>query len=399
MRGKRVQEGLRTLAVVAAAAVAATVSVPATAAAAAPPERPDTAHDLQSTLQEGADDLHELGVTGVQGIASDGHRSVRARSGVRDRETGAPVPYHGYFRMGSNTKTFAAVVTLQLVEEGELSLDDTVAQWLPGVVQGNGHDGTQVTIRQLLQHTSGIHNYTSDVQLLHSPEGYYAHRFDRKEPEELVAMAMAHEPEFPPGTSWSYSNTNYVLAGMIIEKVTGQPWSAAVQQRITRPLGLRHTFSPGAWPFLPRPHATPYHQWTPDGDLHDASIFNPSWAHASGDMVTTSGDLLQFWQAWQSGELLGPGMMAEMQDTVPAEQYQDFLPGARYGLGVMQLSSSCGDYWSHSGDVLGISTVNGITPDGDRATVMSLNTKLADPEAQGAIIDRQLALVDDLLCG
>lgn len=149
-------------------------------------------------LQRGADDLIDLGVTGVQGIAADGRRTSAARSGVADIRTGAAVPDDGYLRMGSNTKTFAAVIVLQLVAEGRLSLDDTVERWLPGVVAGNGNDGRRVTVRQVLQHTSGIYNDTNDLTGLDSSEEYLEHRFEHLDPEELVAIAMKHEPVFAP---------------------------------------------------------------------------------------------------------------------------------------------------------------------------------------------------------
>lgn len=351
------------------------------------------------TLQAGVDDLHGLGITGVQAVVSEGHRATWARAGVRDLRTEAPVPRNGYFRTGSTTKTFAAVIVLQLVEEGELSLGDTVEHWLPGVVSGNGNDGAQITVRQLLQHTSGIYNYTNDLEVFGSADEYYAHRFDHYDPEDLVALAMKHEPEFAPGTSWQYSNTNYILAGMIIERITGRSWPAALQHRIVGPLRLRQTSSPGDRPYLPHPHARGYQQFVDGGRLVDTTLFNPTAAYAAGDIVTTPADLARFWRALQGGKLLGPTQLAEMRRTVPAEAFHEVMPGARYGLGVMWLPSSCGGYWAHGGDVPGMSTVNGVTPSGDRATVVSMSTQLADPDTALAVLDRNLQLVDDTLCG
>ncbi|GAA4446440.1 serine hydrolase domain-containing protein [Phytohabitans houttuyneae] len=349
-------------------------------------------------LQVAADDLLALGITGVQGIAADGRRTSTVRSGVADIRTGAPVPEDGYFRMGSNTKTFAAVVVLQLVGEGRLSLEDTVERWLPGVVAGNGNDGRRVTVRQLLQHTSGIYNYTSDLPGLASPEGYLEHRFAHLDPEELVAVAMKHEPVFAPGTSWDYSNTNYVLAGMVVEKITGKPWTAVVRERITRPLGLTRTYSPGDVPTLPRPHAKAYQQFEPGGPLLDTTLLNLSWGWTAGDLVTTPTDLVRFWQALQAGRLLRPAQMAEMRRTVLAVTFQDAFPGARYGLGVMWSPTSCGGYWSHGGDVPGTSTVNGVTSDGRRAVVLAIHTRVAGDEEALAIYHRADEAVAELLC-
>ena len=206
-------------------------------------------------LQVALDDLHGLGISGVQGYTRVDGEVTRARAGVGDLERGTPVPLDGHFRMGSNTKTFVSVVVLQLVGEGRLSLDDTVERWLPGIVAGNGNDGRRITVRQLLQHTSGLYNYTRDISGLGSYEGYLAHRYDHYDAEDIVALAMKHEPGFAPGSQWDYSNTNYILAGMIIERVTGRTWASEARTRIFQPLGLRQTSEPGDRPSLPRPYA------------------------------------------------------------------------------------------------------------------------------------------------
>jgi D-alanyl-D-alanine carboxypeptidase len=384
---------LRRAALGAGLAAVLVVAPAAGAAAGAAPASGD-----RRLLQEAADDLTALGVTGVQGIASEGRRTSTARSGVADIRTGAPVPHDGYFRMGSNTKTFAAVVVLQLVAERRLSLDDTVDRWLPGVVAGNGNDGRRITVRQLLQHTSGIYNYTNDLPGLDSPEAYLEHRLEHLDPEELVTIAMKHEPVFAPGTSWDYSNTNYILVGMIIEKITGKGWAAVVRERITRPLGLSHTYSPGDVPTLPRPHAKGYQQFEPGGPLVDTTLLNVSWGWVAGDLVTTPSDLVRFWRALQSGRLLAPAQMREMHRTVLAETFQDVFPGARYGLGIMWSPTSCGGYWNHGGDVPGTSTINGVTSDGSHAVVMAITTRLAGDEEALAVYHRADQAVADILC-
>jgi D-alanyl-D-alanine carboxypeptidase len=351
----------------------------------------------QRQLQAAVAELHGLGVTGVQGAVADGHRYRAARAGVADLTTGAPVPNDGYFRMGSNTKTFAAVIALQLVGEGRLRLTDPVDRWLPGVVAGNGYDGRRITLRHLLQHTSGIFNYTNDFPALESPEAFEEHRFDHYDPADLVAIAMRHPPSFAPGQGWDYSNTNYILVGMIIERVTGESWARQLQRRILRPLGLRETSTPGDRATLPGPHARGYQQYVPDGPLVDVTEFNPTAAWAAGDLVTTPSDLTRFWQALQSGRLLRPAQQAQLRQTVPAETFQDFLPGSRYGLGVMWLPGQCGGFWSHGGDVPGMSTANGVTDRGDRAVVFSLSTQLAGQPSETVTL-RTLDLVDEALC-
>jgi D-alanyl-D-alanine carboxypeptidase len=350
-------------------------------------------------LQAALDDLHDLGITGVQGVTRAGGVTARSRAGVGDLARGTPVPLDGHFRMGSNTKTFVAVVVLQLVGEGRLSLDDTVERWLPGVVAGNGNDGRRITVRHLLQHTSGLYNYTNDLTALGSYEGYLAHRFDHYDPADLVALAMKHEPGFAPGTRWDYSNTNYILAGMVIERVTGRSWATEVRDRILRPLDMRGTSAPGDRPSLPAPHAKGYQQWAPGGALTDTTLFNPTVAGSAGNLITTPTDLARFWQALERGRLLKPRQMAQLHQTVLAGTFQDYYPGVRYGLGIMYFPNRCGGYWSHGGDVPGMRTANGVSAGGDRVAVLSLTAQLADEKAGQAVDRRVFRLMDDVICG
>src|SRR5262249_4030851 len=148
-----------------------------------------------------------------------GGQQLSGTSGVANLDSREPVNGNGFFRIGSNTKTFVSVVVLQLVAEHRLSLDDTVGHWLPGVVLGNGNDGNQITVGELLQHTSGLHNYTDDLQAqITSPEAYRQLEFHQFSRQDLLNIALAHPPDSAPGAAWNYSNTNYILLGMIIEK-------------------------------------------------------------------------------------------------------------------------------------------------------------------------------------
>ncbi|MFE4695010.1 serine hydrolase domain-containing protein [Streptomyces sp. NPDC056749] len=205
-------------------------------------------------LRQDTEAIHALGISGVQArvIASGGRQSV-ATSGTADLNTGRPVRSDGYFRMASTSKTLVATVVLQLESEGELSLDDTVDHWLPGVVPGNGNDGSRISIRHLLQHTGGIRD---DLPGYTTPQEYYQQRHVVHSPEQLVARAMAHAPAgFLPGKGWEYSNTGYVPLALIIEKVTGQAAHREIEDRILRPLGLDGTRWTGTSSTLPRPHA------------------------------------------------------------------------------------------------------------------------------------------------
>lgn len=191
-------------------------------------------------------------IPGLVADFDDNGREIRARDGVARLGGKQKMPWNGEFRIASTTKTFVATVALQLVDEGKLSLDDTVEKWLPGLIKGNGNDGSKITVRELLGQTSGLYNYLEDPDLLGDlAQNIDKYRYDVTPPEEWVRIAMKHRPEFAPGTQWKYSNTNYVVAAMIIQRVTGQPWDVEVEHRIIAPLSLRHTYSTGGNPSRP----------------------------------------------------------------------------------------------------------------------------------------------------
>jgi D-alanyl-D-alanine carboxypeptidase len=359
---------------------------------------PDHA-EPQLQLQRDADAIRDLGVTGVQArvITEDGEHLV-ATSGVADTTDNRPVDPEGHFRIGSDTKPFVATVVLQLVGEGRLALDDPVERHLPGVVAGNGNDGNDgnnITVRHLLQHTSGIHD---DYPGFDTPEQYQERRFSPFTMEQLVARAMSHAPDFAPGTGWGYSNTGYMLLAMIIERVTERPWHEEVDARIVQPLGLEHTFLPDG-PGLPEPHARGYQRFVPGGALVDVTEqFDPN---PSGGLVSTTADLNRFYRALLDGTLLGPAELAEAQRTVPVnEQVGQLWPGGRYGLGLRERPLSCGGvYWGHSGGGAGYVTEDGVTPDGRRSVVVSMSTALAETY-DSYVRQQQVAdqLVDRALC-
>jgi D-alanyl-D-alanine carboxypeptidase len=351
----------------------------------------------RARLQEGVDAILATGVTGVQArlITQDGRQLV-VTSGLADRTTGRPVPPTGHFRIASAGKSFVATVALQLVAEGRLSLDDPVERWLPGVVRGNGNDGGRITVGQLLQHTSGIHD---DFPDFYSAADYYEHRYDIHTPVELVARAMSHPPDFPPGTAWGYSTTGYILVDMIIERVTGRPWHEEVGKRIIRPLGLTHTFWPGLSPTLPQPHARAYKHFPADGlvDVTEQVVADPE-----GATISTTRDLNRFFRALLAGRLLPPAQLAEMKRTIPVGPgFDELLPGARYGLGLFQRPLPCGgSYWSHPGGDAGYLTDNGVTADGRRSAVISMTGEPGTSPDDFIQLQRSVdALLGDALCG
>ncbi|MFJ5116824.1 serine hydrolase domain-containing protein [Kitasatospora sp. NPDC088548] len=350
----------------------------------------------QDDLRRDTDAIRALGVTGVQARVTTGPgRDLVATSGVAEAGTDRPVPRDGYFRMASTGKALVATVVLRLVDEGRLALDDTVDRRLPGLVDGNGNDGRRITIRQLLQHTSGIHD--DDLPGFTTPQEYDERRYDTYTPQQIVALAMRHRPDFPPGTGWRYSNTGYALLDMIIEKVTDRPWHQEVEDLVLKPLGMDHTYLPGSTPTLRRPHADGY-QVFPSGERVDVTeVILPD----PGGYVSTTADVNRFFQALLGGELLPRARLAEMRDTVPvSEEIQAFWPHGRYGLGLVGRPLSCGGgYWSHEGGDGGYITLNGATDDGSRTVTVSMSTALNDSPDSALRQERAASdLVDHALC-
>jgi D-alanyl-D-alanine carboxypeptidase len=376
-----------------AALVALAATAGAAEAAAAP--RPEY---TRTVLARDTTAIRAAGVTGVQArvTTADG-RHLAATSGVSGLDGDHPVAPDGYFRIGSTNKTLVATVVLQLVGEGRMGLDDTVERRLPGLVRGNGNDGTRMTVRQLLQHTSGIHD--GDYPTIDSAEEYREHRYDRHTPEQIVAAALRHPPDFPPGAGWSYSNTGYVLLGMVVERVTGRPWHQEVHDQIISRLGLRHTIWPGTSPGLPAPHAKGYTRFAPGEELTETTLLVD--ADASGGYLSTTADLDRFLRALFDGRLLRPRQVAQLRQTVPVDARTNLLwPGARYGLGIFARPLPCGGTaWIPSGDQIGYRTRTGVTADGRRSAVVSMSTQLMDSwDSAVAGDDAARALIDHALC-
>ncbi|MEV5683424.1 serine hydrolase domain-containing protein [Streptomyces sp. NPDC052164] len=355
---------------VAATAVALTVTLAAPSLAAA-----DSHADDHSATRTAVRAAVTAGIPGVTATARDGHDTWSTTAGVGNLRTGSPRSADDRYRVGSITKTFVATVMLQLEAEGRLSLDDTVDTWLPGLVRGHGHDGRRITLRQLLNHTSGIYEYLGDPAFYRAyflADGFFQHRYDTRTPRQLVATAMAYGPEFAPGTSWSYSNTNYVIAGMVIEKATGHTFGEEISRRIIKPLRLKATSVPGTSPTVPSPSSRAYSKLaeTTEGRTYDVTYLNPSIASSAGEMISSSADLNRFTSALLKGELLPPKQLKEMKTTVKV----DGVPNVSYGLGLMDRTLSCGVHvWGHDGGIHGSSSSVTTTADGRHSLSVNFN--------------------------
>lgn len=379
------QRAARTVSIALAVALSAGTAALAPAAQAA-----ETTHGHEATRTALRALVEKGGLPGAAASVRDDHGRWFGRAGHADTGTGRKRTAGEHFRGASITKTFVATVLLQLEAEGRLDLDDTVERWLPGLVHGNGYDGSKVTLRQLLNHTSGIANHTDDPDFIHDTAGpgFPEHRYDTYQPEELVAIALENPPKPGPQREPSYSNTNFVLAGMVIEKATGRSYAQEITRRIIRPLKLRGTSFPGTAPEMPKPHPVGYsrlHQDTPDAAIVDATEQNMTWLGAAGDVISTGGDLNRFQRALVKGDLLPPRQTKEMFDEVPAGH------GIGYGLGVEFARLSCGvKVVGKSGRTNGSLSAMVGTQDGEHQLTFNINGDwLPDPSLYVDVIEAE----------
>jgi D-alanyl-D-alanine carboxypeptidase len=273
-------------------------------------------HILDDTVADGAIPGAVLSVRMPDGTIWTG------ASGLADRDDGAAMQLDTRVRIGSLSKMFTAVVVLQLMEEGKLSLDDSLTTWLPNLVP----NGDAITVRQLLQHTSGIYDYLEDRRLVSQA---YDHPERNWTPEELVEYAVDLPPAFAPGTKggWDYSSTNYVILGMIIERATSHSLDQELRQRIFTPLGLHATYVVPAETV----EGSLARGYSKSDDRTDAAM---SFTFGSANIVTTIDDLRTFGMALFTGELLEDATLKQMQQFVDGKGQYD-MPDLEYGLGLM----------------------------------------------------------------
>lgn len=354
------------LALTVATALAGSAAV-TTAAVASGPDR--------GPMRDVARQVLAVGAPGYMARIDDGRRVTVTAAGLADRATGRPLTGREQFEVGSNTKTFVATLALQLVDRGKLDLDAPVSKYLPGVVPNGEH----ITVRMLLNHTSGLFSYTSDPEFFTDMEKDPQHVYTDR---ELLDVAFGHEPNFAPGGGWSYSNTNYILTGMILEKLTGKSMADLVQQRIARPLGLKRTY-------YADPRATDTGRGYAHGyaanfsekpltytDISDRPL--GGWAGAAGAIISDQSELSRFFSALLGGKLISGPQLEQMKTTVPLPEGFGMKGG--YGLGLMEKETPCGTVWGHGGDTLGHHSTAVASGDGRRTAVSDTTVEPTDTE-------------------
>ncbi|MFJ8765871.1 serine hydrolase domain-containing protein [Streptomyces clavifer] len=372
----------RTRALLAAALVLGVAAGPAAPAAPAEATSAPARTDAARTGGVPGPDADALAAA-VSGLPSDDATAAlvrvggtggswRGTSGVHDLASGRPADPAGRFRAGSVTKVFTAATALQLVRERKLDLDRTAQHYLPGLVPvAYG----QVTVRQLLNHTSGIPAPRMPGDTL---EEAYDHRFDLHTPHGMVASATAQEPEFAPGRSQHYLNINYTVLGLLIEKVSGDSYAHQVGVRVLRPLGLGSTSFPGADPGIRGPHNHGYQRFdTPGGgtELRDVTVWGATDAWAAGDIISTTADLERFTRALFSGEVVRGALLEEMF-TLPDASVRTHGTGtpAQYSAGLSVQTLGGREIWGKSGGRWGFNAVVAATRDLSRTLVYSVNS-------------------------
>ena len=362
------------------------LAVAASAVAALRSEAATTA----TALQPDVDAIVAAGTPGAILLVRNGTQTTRLTGGVAEIATKRPMGAGDRYRIASLTKTYVATVVLQLVGEKKLRLSDTVERWLPGLVP----QGKQMTVHQLLNHTSGLYDHERDPQVLKpylsGNLGYYW------SPVRLVKLAVTRKARFAPGASKisSYSSTNYLVLGLIVERVTGKPIGAELEQRIFQPLRLARTTYPTRQTLLPSPYAHGYFLLGGQPPLVDLSAFSPSLSGAAGAIVSNVDDVAGFYRALLSGRLLKPALRKAMMTTIPGGPDSDLKQ--REGYGLERFPTSCGAAWGHSGSFPGYKNYALSSADGKRQVVLMVNIDpTAEPEPARALF---YALLDKAYC-
>ncbi len=334
--------------------------------------------ELQATLDAGAQEFLSPGAVALL-ITPDG--TVTATYGTTERDGGTAVTVDDHIRVGSNTKTWTATVILQLVQEGVLALTDPVSKFRPDVP-----DGENITIEQVLNMTSGLFNYSETPELNEAldtdPQRVWT-------PDELLALGLANPPYFPPGEGYHYSNTNYVLLGLIAEQLEGRPLEEILGDRIFDKAQLTNTSFPvGTDSALPEPYSHGYffgtnmltltdpalpedmQEQARNGTLAPSDVTNvdPSWAWAAGAGISTATDLATWVDALTSGEMLTADLQQQRLASIrPTDPSNPQSPG--YGWGIAKL----GPMYGHTGELPGYNSFMGSDPDNDITLVVWAN--------------------------
>ncbi|MDP9861144.1 MULTISPECIES: serine hydrolase domain-containing protein [Streptosporangium] len=326
--------------------------------ASAPPTR-------RQAVQAALEAIVTAGAPGALAETRDENGRWSGTAGTGDTRTHAPVPPNARWRIGSVTKTYIAALILQLAGENKLALDDPIDRHLPGLLP----HGDQITVRMLLNHTSGIADYAATFG--NTPAGLRRLAITTYTPRRLIAIGTGLPPTSAPGGAWAYSNTGYTALGLLIEKITGQNLTRALHTRLLSPHILPATHLPTTTRAIAGAHPRGYMR-DENNHLEDITSFNPSNAWAAGAVISTAADVNRFFTLLLHGRLFPARLLTQMKQTVPV------TPGFTYGLGLMKLTLTCGTtVWGHKGHIPGYATYSFHT---DRRSITVAATALPAPD-------------------
>ena len=341
---------------------------------------PETEPSLAENLQEALDDLRiSNDIKGISAaVIAPGQNTWHGVSGTSVE--GQPITPDMFFGIASITKNYIGALTLDLIEAGVLTLEDSLSRWLPSMTNID----PMITLRQLLNHTSGLANYTDNPAIF---DFLFADPGRTWTPEEVLALVDA--PSAGPGTAWSYSNTNFILLGMVIEEATKTTVSINFRERLFRPFGLNQTFLE-LEENIPGPRATPWADLNNDGVLEDISshpreaLYSGAWT--AGGLVATADNVAQWTKALFEGEILSQTMLNHMLTFVTPVSH----PAAEgYGLGTMRFPSNDFTRYGHTGDIFGYASIMMYVPEREISIAILAN--------QGLNENVKIELADGLL--
>jgi len=344
---------------------------------------------VQSELQDALDELVATpgGPPGAIAVVQVGNRTQVFSAGIGDLNSNRRMRPTDHMRIASVAKAFSGAVALSLVERGAMSLDHTIGELLPGF----NPDWDDVTLRELLNHTSGVPNFTAS-------EAFFERlvAFPRKPvpPRQLVEYVADEDLEFDPGSRYEYSNTENILVGLMVEAATGRSYERELGSRVFGRLGLRRTSLPSGY-LMPRPFIHGYDVTVGVPPEDESQIVAAGYTWASGGIVATPLELNRFARAYAGGALFG-GAVREAQLTfVEGGKSEPPGPGANSaGLGIFRYETDCGTVYGHTGNIFGYTQFMAATPDGMRSAVVSANEQLS-PELKPEIFAR-LARANEL---
>ncbi|MEU9125143.1 serine hydrolase domain-containing protein [Streptomyces sp. NPDC048506] len=331
-------------------------------------------------LNAAMENVHRAGIPGLFAEVRDGDQVWRGAAGVADVATGRPVTADMRHRVGSVTKTFTTAAVLQLVEIGQIGLDMPIGRYLPRLVPGERGDA--ITVRMLMNHTSGFPEYLPyayaslkayPVIADTRPQSLDDHRFTRFDPTELIEMGVTAPAVRAPGdTPGVYSNTNYLLLGQLLEEVTGTTAEQYITQNVIEPAGLRDTGFPAGL-YVDGPHSQIYEAWFGMIDPpRDYSVYDMSWVGPTASLISTVTDLNRFFAMLLAGEIVSPWSLAQMQRTVPVISQEGKT--IDYGLGLHPMEApGQSTFWGHGGTVWGAGALAMTSADGKRQMSVAVN--------------------------